>query len=316
MAVWIRWYIQKHTQLREMAEKLRTQVEADGPGWLPLLEGALLLTLILAGATVIFLYWNKQHRLNKMQSAFISNVTHELKSPVASIQLALETMAMRDMSEDKRREYIAMMLDDTERLVKRIDNILRAARIEKKRGRYHLETVSVHRFLEEALAKDRHFYETEGRTIEFEKGRDALVAIDRSAMRVVLGNLLENAAGYSPKGSKIRIRTHRDIRSCRFDIIDNGDGIRGKDLKNVFKMFWRGLGGQSSRVRGTGLGLYIVRNIVRDHHGKVWASSPGIGRGSIFSVRLPRVRKYWNPSLHRRLKLQTDKKTDKHEPGN
>jgi signal transduction histidine kinase len=310
MGIWIRWYIQKHEQLRAMAEKLRTQVEVDGLGWLPLLEGALLLTLILAGATVIFLYWNKQHRLNRMQSTFVSNVTHELKSPVASIQLALETMALRDMSEDKRREYIAMMLDDTERLATRIDRILSAARIEKKRGRYRLETVSMHRFLEEALEKDRHFYEKEGRTIEFEKGRDARVAIDRSAMRVVLGNLLENAAGYSPKGSKIRIRTHRDIRSCRFDVIDSGDGISGKDLKNIFKMFWRGSEGQASRVRGTGLGLYIVRNIVKDHHGRVWASSPGIGRGSVFSVRLPRVRKYWNPAAYGRFKLKTDKKPE------
>ena len=100
MVVWIRWYIEKHTQLRAMAERLRTQVE-EGFGWLPLLEGALLLTLILAGATVIFIYWSKQHHLIQMQRAFVSNVTHELKSPVASIQLALETMALRDLSDEK-----------------------------------------------------------------------------------------------------------------------------------------------------------------------------------------------------------------------
>ena len=132
MVVWIRWYIEKHAQLREMAERLRTQVEVDGLGWLPLLEGALLLTLILAGVTVIFIYYVKQRRLNQMQRAFVSNITHELKSPVASIQLALETMALRDLSDERRREFVSMMLDDTERLATLVDRILGAARIEKR----------------------------------------------------------------------------------------------------------------------------------------------------------------------------------------
>jgi signal transduction histidine kinase len=306
MVVWIRWYFENHTQLRTMAQRLRTQVEADGPGWLPLLEGALLLALILAGATLIFIYWNKQQRLNKMQRAFVSNVTHELKSPVASIQLALETMALREMSEDKKREYIAMMLDDAERLSTLIDRILGAARIEKRRGRYQLETVSMRHFLEEVLEEDRHLYEKDGRAIVLEPGRDARIAIDRSAMRVVLSNLLENAASYSPKGSAIRIRLHRDLRSCRIDVVDSGRGIHGKDLKNVFKMFWRGSEDQKLHVRGTGLGLFIVRNIVKDHRGKVWASSQGIGRGATFSVRLPRMRKYWNPAARRNFNPQPE----------
>ncbi len=307
MVVWIRWYLEKHSQLREMAQRLRTQVEADGLGWMPLIEGAILLTLILAGATVIFIYWTKQHHLIKMQRAFVANVTHELKSPVASIQLSLETLALRDLSEDKRKEFIAMMLDDTERLTTLIDRILGAARIEKMRGKYRLETVSVRRFLEEVLAEDRHLYEKEGRTIVFEQGSDAHVAIDRSAMRVVLANLLENASRYSPRDSKIRLRLQKDLRSCRLDVIDSGVGIQGKDLKNIFKMFWRSTEEISSNVRGTGLGLYIVRNIVKDHRGTVWASSPGVGRGSIFSVRLPRVRKYWNPAARRNAQRQAER---------
>jgi signal transduction histidine kinase len=264
-----------------------------------------LLALILAGATVIFIYWNKQHWLNKMQRAFVSNVTHELKSPVASIQLALETMALRDLSEEKRREYIGMMLSDTERLTALIDRILGAARIEKMRGRYHLEIVSMRRFVEEVLEEDRHLYEKEGKVIVVEKGQDVHVAIDRVAMRVVLANLLENAARYSPRNSKILIRVQKDLRSCRLDVIDSGEGIRSQDLKNVFKMFWRGSEERSPHLRGTGLGLYIVRNIVKDHHGKVWASSPGPGRGSTFGVRLPRIRKYWNPAARRSLSLKS-----------
>ncbi|HSW40266.1 MAG TPA: HAMP domain-containing sensor histidine kinase [Acidobacteriota bacterium] len=297
MAAWIRWYLVEHRYLREMAETLRTQVEVEGLGR-PLLEGGVLLTLLLAGATVIFIYWNKQHRLNKMQRAFISNVTHELKSPVASIQLALETIALRDMSEDRKREYIAMMLDDTERLSALIDRILDAARVEKMRGRYHLEPVGMSSFIEEVLREDRHLYEKEGRKILFEKARDAHVAIDRSAMRAVLSNLLENAARYSPPDSVIELKLYRDLGSCRLDVVNSGIGIQRKDINTIFKMFWRGSDDQTARVRGTGLGLYIVRTIVRDHRGKVWASSPGPGRGATISVRLPRVRKYW--SLSRR----------------
>lgn len=309
MVVWIRFYVEKHSQLREMADRLRTQVEVDGLGWLPLIEGGILLTLILAGATVIFIYWNKQHRLIKMQRAFIANVTHELKSPVASIQLALETMALRELSEQKRHEFVVMMLDDTERLSTLIDRILGAARIEKMRGKYRVETCSMRHFVEEVLAEDRHLYEKEGRVIVLEKGRDARVAIDRSAMRVVLANLLENAARYSPRDSVIRLKVHKDLRSCRLDVTDSGIGIPGKNLKQVFKMFWRGSEGQTPHVRGTGLGLYIVRNIVKDHRGKVWASSQGPGRGSTFSVRLPRVRKYWNPAARGNRNLQAERKS-------
>jgi signal transduction histidine kinase len=108
------------------------------------------------------------------------------------------------------------------------------------------------------------------------------------------------------ENTSIRIRLHRDLRSSRIDVIDSGNGIPSKDLKNVFKMFWRSSEEQSSRVRGTGLGLYIVRNIVKDHHGNVWASSQGMGRGATFSVRLPRVRKYWNLASRKRLNPQPE----------
>jgi hypothetical protein len=290
MVVWIRWYVEKHAQMRELAQQLRAQVVLEG-WWVPLVEGAILLTLILAGATLIFIYWNKQHRLNQMQRSFVSNVTHELKSPVASIQLALETMALRDLPEGKRREFLGMMLDDTERLTTLINRILGAARIEKQRGCYSLEPTSMRRFVEELLEEDRHLFEKDGHAVLLEKGADARVAMDRVAMRMVLSNLIENAARYSPRGSTIRIRLQRDLRSCRLEVIDSGEGIVRKDLKNVFKMFWRGES-HPSHKRGTGLGLYIVRHIVKDHGGKVWAWSAGPGRGSTFCMRLPRVRKY------------------------
>lgn len=309
MVVWIRWYLQKHAQVRELAERLRAQAEVEGFGWLPLLEGGILLALILAGATIIFIYWKKQHNLNQMQRAFVANVTHELKSPLASIQLALETMAIRELSPDRRREFLGMMLDDTERLAQLIDRILGAARIERHRGKYVLEPVSMRRFVEDILSEDRHLFEKDGHIVVFEKGGDARVALDRQAMRMVLANLIENAARYSPRGSTIRLRLHRDLRSCRLDVTDSGCGIQRKDLKNIFKMFWRGEHSSTARTPGTGLGLYIVRNIVRDHGGTVWAMSGGSNRGSTFSVKLPRVRKYWGLAERRSLRAQIESRT-------
>jgi signal transduction histidine kinase len=303
MVVWVRWYLQKHAQLRQMARQLASQTEVERLAWLPLLEGAVLLTLILAGATVIFIYWNKQHRLNQMQRAFVSNVTHELKSPVASIQLALETMALRELSHAQTHEFLGMMLDDTERLTTLIDRILGAARIEKRRSRYKLQPVSMRHFVEEILEEDRHLFEKDGHRIVLEKGADARVAIDRTAMRMVLDNLIENAVRYSPRGSTIQLRLHRDLRKCRLDVIDTGSGIARKDLKNVFKLFWRG---EEKQASGTGLGLYMVRHIVRDHRGKVWAASPGSGRGSTFSVSLPRLRRYWGITGRRNLRAQME----------
>jgi len=194
MVVWIRWYLEKRTQLRQMADRVSAQGEIDSLGWLPLMEGGILLALILAGATTIFIYWSKQHRLNKMQRAFVSNVTHELKSPVASMQLALETMALRELSEERRREFLGMMLDDAERLTTLIDRILGAARIEKRRRKCSFETASIRRFVEEVLNHDRHLFEKDGHTVVLEKGKDARVALHRAAMKVVLSNLIENAA--------------------------------------------------------------------------------------------------------------------------
>ena len=308
MVAWIRWYVEKHAQVREMAERLRAQAEVEGFGWLPLLIGGILLALILAGATMIFIYWNKQHRLNQMQRAFVANVTHELKSPVASIQLALETFALRTLPPDRQKEFVSMMLDDTERLANLIDRILGAARIEKKNP-YKREPVSMLRFVDDVINEDRHLFEKDGHKVEFEKVGDARVLIDRSAMRLVLSNLIENAARYSPGGSKIRLRLQRDLRSCRLDVIDSGIGIARRDLKNVFKLFWRGDHTYSARTRGTGLGLYIVRNIVRDHGGRVWASSAGPGRGSTFCVRLPRWRDYWGLTGRRILRARIEGQT-------
>ncbi len=310
IVLWIRWYLEKHAQLRQMASMLRAQAEVERLGWLPLVEGGILMALILTGATVIFVYWNKQHRLNKMQRAFVSNVTHELKSPVASIQLALETMAMRTLSDEKKREYIGMMLDDTERLTLLINRILGAARIEKQRGRYIRQPVSMRRFVESVIEQDRHLFEKDGHVVVFEsRGADVHAAIDPAAMHVALANLIENAAHYSRRGSTIRVRLQRDLRSCRIDVIDTGCGIGRKDLKNVFKMFWRGDQTQLATTRGTGLGLYIVRNIVRDHKGSVWAISPGPGRGSTFSIRLPRLNKYWSVEGRRMLRAQAQGST-------
>jgi signal transduction histidine kinase len=296
MVIWIQWYVEKHAQLSELAARLRTQADVEGLGWLPLIVGGILLALILAGAWVIFLYWKKQHRLNQMQQNFVANVTHELKSPVASIQLALETMALDDLPDGQRREYLGMMLDDTERLTKLITRILGAARIEKRRGRYKLEPLSLRRFIEELLSTDRHLFEKDGHTVILEKGPDARVAMDRTAMGIVFSNLIENAAKYSPRGSSIRLRLQRDLRSCRLDVIDSGIGIPRKDLRNVFKIFWRGNVVRARVAGGTGLGLYIVRNIVNDHGGSVWATSAGTGRGATFSVRLPRLRRSWRPA--------------------
>lgn len=306
IVLWIRWYLEKHAQLREMAERLRAQAEVE-TGWFPLVEGGLLLALILAGATMIFVFWSKQHTLNKMQRTFVSNVTHELKSPVASIQLALETMAMRDLPEERKREFLGMMLDDTERLTLLINRILGAARIERRSSRYNPRPVSMRRFVEDVIDQDRHLFEKDGHVVTLDpKGGDARVAMDTTAMHVVLSNLIENAARYSPRGSPIKVKLQRDIRSCRLDVIDPGEGIRRKDLKNVFKMFWRGDQSQRSRARGTGLGLYIVRNIVRDHGGRVWASSPGPGRGSTFSVRMPRLTRYWSGPRGGRVHKRTE----------
>lgn len=283
--VWLNWFLGNHRKLRELAEKYSPELLVGGPDWVILTEGLLLLVSILVGVYVIFLYWSKQSSLVKEQRHFISQVTHELKSPLASLQLHLETIRRHQPEPEKMAPLLETMLSDTTRLNGLIDNLLSANRVGQKHWQLDLQTIDFSAFVEKYFRVRQFDLPKAGKlTMNIEPGLYA--AIDPDAMETVLRNLLENAILYSDKSPDITVTLKRDDHRCCFMMADKGRGIEQIDQKKIFNMFYRARR-KDENIRGTGLGLFIVHATVRRHHGQTEVESPGKGKGTTFKIYLP-----------------------------
>jgi signal transduction histidine kinase len=285
--VWLNWFLGSHRKLRQLAEKYSPELLVGGPDWLILTEGLLLLVSILVGVYVIFLYWKKQSALVREQRHFISQVTHELKSPLASLQLHLETIRRHQPPPEKLAAFLETMLSDTTRLNGLIDNLLSASRVEQKHWRLDLQTIDFSAFVEKYFRTRQFTLPKAGKlTMEINPGIHA--AVDREAMETVLRNLLENAVLYSDKSPQINVSLGTEGNNCCLAITDQGRGIEFNEQKKIFKMFYR-IRRKDENIRGTGLGLFIVHATVRRHHGQVKVESIGKDQGTTFKIYLPLV---------------------------
>jgi signal transduction histidine kinase len=282
---WIYWYVGKHREFNQLAEKYRPELLGTGFNWPVMVEGLAMLVVILVGVYVLFVYWNRQSNLYSKQRDIISQVTHELKSPLASIQLHLETIRLRRPAEDKLDAFVGTMLADTDRLHYLINNLLMAARLEKRRKSIERRLTDLSMLLEEYVERERANL-PQGASLTLEAEAAVKVLIDPEEMGMVLRNLLENAVLYSPGSPDISVHLFSDGNSARLSIQDRGRGLDRKELKKVFEMFYR-VHPAGENVRGTGLGLYIVDTVVRGSGGSVSVASDGLGRGCMFSITLP-----------------------------
>jgi len=285
--LWIYWFVGKHREFRELAEKYRPELLGQGFNWPVMVEGLVLLVAILVGVYVIFVYWNRQSNLYAKQRDIISQVTHELKSPLASIQLHLETIRLRKPAEEKLDAFVGTMLADTDRLHYLINNLLMAARLEQRRKPAERRLTDFSAMLAEYVERERvNLSQGGGITLEADPAIKLLV--DPEEMGIVLRNLFENAVLYSPGSPEITVTLTRSGSSVRLSLQDKGRGIDRNELKSVFEMFYR-VHHSGENVRGTGLGLYIVDTIIRSYGGKVSVESPGLGQGCTFIITLPAV---------------------------
>ncbi|HEY6838022.1 MAG TPA: HAMP domain-containing sensor histidine kinase [Geobacteraceae bacterium] len=282
---WVYWSVGRHKEFRTLAEHYRPELLSRGFDWVVLVEGLVLLVFVLAGVYIIFLYWRRQSALYERQRAAISQITHELKSPLASIQLHLETIRLRKPAPDKLERFLDTMLADAERLNNQINNLLMAARLEQRRRRGTYPAVDLSSFV-------RRFMETkrsklpEGGNIHLDIEEGVVVAVDTEGMETALRNLFENAVLYSPATPDIRVSMRKEGRSCVLAFADRGMGLEKKEMKRVFRMFYR-VRSPGENIRGTGLGLYIVSSIVAEHGGKIRVESEGTGKGCTFTITLP-----------------------------
>lgn len=274
---------------------------AVGFGWIILnwREGVLLFfgviffALIIAGMIVNTSFLVREIRRSEQHDSFINAVTHELKTPVASIRLHLETLQRRELPDSQKQEFYRLMLSDTDRLTETIEQVLRAGRAgDKKAGRDRAEVdfAELVRDCTDA-ARTRHHLQPEALRYEQATTNGAGVHVLGSAedLRTAVFNVLDNAIKYSGENVDVCVRLAMpDEKRILLSVQDHGVGIPPDDVKQIFRRFYRVTHRSLAHVKGTGLGLFIVKAIAEKHGGKVFAESDGEGRGTTITLELPR----------------------------
>jgi len=289
VALWVYYSINNYQMIRRISLRFQFGPEGVGPPWIVWFGAGILMLFLLLGIFMIYTYYRKQAALNLVHQNFISSVTHELRSPLASVQLYLETLLIRDPEEQVRKEFLERMQEETERLSVLIQNILWVSRVQRMKGEPAFETIPLSERLEAYLEEKRkkHGWGPEDLVSEVSPGIH--VRCDWENLKIAMDNLVENAHRYSPSGFRLRVKAECPGDRCLLEFRDRGPGIPRAEQKKVFKMFYR-VGSEMTRtVKGTGLGLYIVQNIVKSHGGKISLRSGERGEpGTAFVLDLPR----------------------------
>jgi len=258
-----------------------------------LVFGIIFFLVLIFGLVINTTFLIREIRRNEQHDAFINAVTHELKTPIASIRLYLETLKTRDVEESQRREFYDNMLTDSERLLSTVEQVLRAGRAGLRRRRIANSVINLNDTLRECLELTRMRYgldETSLSYFESPEAAGAKVSGDVDELRAAFSNLLDNAVKYSDDRVSVSVELAAiDEKRVAVKVADKGIGIPSAQLKRIFKRFYRVPGLFMARVKGTGLGLFIVRSVVEKHGGRVFAESEGLGQGSTFTIQLPRV---------------------------
>ena len=252
--------------------------------------GIVFFAIIIAGVIINTIFLVREIRRNEQQDAFLNTVTHELKTPIASIRLYLETLQRREVEPAKAKEFYGLMLADTDRLMGTVEQVLKAGALGHKALVQNALEVDINELLTSSadLVRRRHNLHGEALTISQIPDQATIIG-NADELRSVFINVLDNAVKYSdPESVQVRVIVRELGPEFEVVVSDNGRGIPQSELRQVFKRFYRVLE-PGQKVKGTGLGLFIVQGIVRKHGGTVAAESTGTGGGATIRIRLPKV---------------------------
>lgn len=257
---------------------------ADSDTWLNIVILSLLVAIILSSMILIFIYYQKMIRLYRMQQNFISGFTHELKTPIASLRLFLDTFTRHELSREDQIKYLAYMRRDTERLSDNVIQILDLAKLEDKKYEGEFTLYNFNDFIEQWLSKSPQSFENCNVSFNKMQGETlSKVRLDGRLFEMVLTNLVANGINYNQsEEKKITISLSVKGRSFLLKVSDNGVGISKSEVKHIFKKFYQ----IGKTTKGTGLGLYMVSQIVRIHKGNISIENSDANQGTTFCIEL------------------------------
>lgn len=288
--LYIYWYVEVSTGLKGVLN--RVNIEPDqvlaSQTWVVILVLSILVGIILMGIFIFFVYNQKTFQLYRLQRNFISNFTHELKTPVTSLKLYLETFQKYELSRNDQLKYIGYMIMDADRLFHNINRILNLAKIESKTPEERFVMEDLVQVVEDFYKKNSHIFAGMKINIHNPSSRPFRHLINTSLFEVLLMNLFTNAIKYNEsKVPRLDITFETKARELQIRFEDNGIGIPKSEISKIFRKFYQIGRADDMSAKGTGLGLYLVESIVRVHKGKVVARSKGAGKGSVFTLVLP-----------------------------
>jgi signal transduction histidine kinase len=255
--------------------------------------GVIFFLLIIAGMVLFTVFLVREIRRNEQQDSFLNAVTHELKTPVASIRLYLQTLQTRELDADKRREFYRIMLEDSDRLLHTIEQVLRAGSSRSRFRREARTRVDLGEIARECVALARTRFHLDGAAMVYEdhtNGSAAVVLGNAEELRAAVSNLIDNAVKYSPEEIRVKVGLEPvDGDRVAVRVTDRGIGISSNELKRIFRRFYRTPALGVVRTKGSGLGLFIVRSVAKNHGGRAFAESGGAGQGSTLSIVLPKA---------------------------
>lgn len=287
LGLWIYWYVSNYLIFEQVGDKLSPQIVIDSPNVGIFVGGIILIVLIAIAMFFIFRNLTVQMKVTSLYDNFIANITHELKSPLSSIQLYLETLSIKEVLPEKRKEFLEIMMRDARRLKKLINSILEISRLEQKRIAHNYHVYNADAIIRQLIGEAVSQFRLSDSSVKINGELKCKCVIDKDAMQIVFDNLTDNAIKYSASAVHINLDLSRIKEKIIIEFRDKGIGIEPKNQKKIFHKFQRIDNKNIPSVKGTGLGLYWVKEILKFHGGKISVGSEGEDKGSCFKIELP-----------------------------
>ena len=298
VAALIWWFISLERQNAQMTTLQLQQLKKDDPAYSTrtkeiqqlkkrgttkyVAEGITFLALILTGAFFVYRSIRKQIEYAALQQNFMMAITHELKTPIATTRLSLETVLRRKLDEVQQQKLLLSALSETNRLNILTNNILLASQMEEKDFQRDHEEINLADIVETVVSDYKNRFP--GRTIESTIEKDTIIEGDELLLQIALSNLIDNALKYTPKSSPVYIDLSEEPDTIELKVTDLGPGIPDMEKKRIFEKFYRSGNEATRKAKGTGLGLYLTQKIIHDHNGDIFVMD-NTPHGSIFVIQ-------------------------------